>query len=66
MDESLGGMLKLTGPNYSVWKSKMRDMLICKDLWLLVQYDNANPDKIDVVVWEAIHFKATIYIRCFI
>ena len=28
MDNSLGGMFKLTGSNYSVWKSKMRDMLV--------------------------------------
>ena len=38
MDDSLGGMFKLTGSNYPVWKSKMRDMLVVKDLWLLVQF----------------------------
>ena len=31
MDDSLGGMFKLTGSNYSVWKSKMSDMLVVKD-----------------------------------
>ena len=36
MDDSLGCMFKLTGSNYSVWKSKMRDMLVVKDLWLSV------------------------------
>ena len=36
MDDSLGGMFKLTGSNYSVWKSKMRDMVVVKDLWLPV------------------------------
>ena len=36
MDDSLGDMFKLTGSNYSVWKSKMRDMLVVKDLWLPV------------------------------
>ena len=36
MDDSLGGMFKLTGSNYSVWNSKMRDMLVVKDLWLPV------------------------------
>ena len=34
MDDSLGGMFKLTGSSYFVWKSKMRDMLVVKDLWL--------------------------------
>ena len=38
MDDSLGGMFKLTSSNYSVWKSKMRDMLVVKDLWLPVQF----------------------------
>ena len=36
MDDSLGGMFKLTNSNYSVWKWKMRDMLVVKDLWLPV------------------------------
>ena len=40
-------MFKLTGANYSVWKSKMGDMLVCKDLRLLVQYENTKLDKID-------------------
>ena len=66
MDEHLGGMFKLTGSNYSVWKSKMRDMLMCKDLWLPVQYDETKTDKIDASTWEVIHMKAATYIRCFI
>ena len=52
MDESLGGMLKLTGPNYSVWKSKMRDMLVYKDLWLPVQYGKDKAAKVDALAWE--------------
>ena len=59
-------MFKLTGSNYSVWKSKMRDMLVVKDLWLLVQIGARRPDKIDVVTWEVMHMKTTTYIRCFI
>ena len=37
----------LTGSKYSMWKSKMRDMLVCRDLWLPVQFGNKKPDKID-------------------
>ena len=66
MDDSLGGMLKLTGSNYSVWKSKMRDMLVVKDLWLPVQFGDKRPDKIDATIWEVMHMKTTAYIRCFI
>ena len=36
MDELLGGMIKLTGSNYSIWRPKMKDMLVCKDMWLPV------------------------------
>ena len=66
MEDSFGGMFKLTGSNYSVWKSKMRDMLVVKDLWLPVQFGDARPDKIDATIWEVMHMKTTAYIRCFI
>ena len=52
MDYSLGGMFKLTGSNYSVWKSKMRDTLVVKDLWLPVQFGDKRLDKIDATTWE--------------
>ena len=60
MDNSLGGMFKLTGSNYPVWKSKMRDMLVVKDIWLPIQFG----DKIDATTWEVMHMKTTAYIRC--
>ena len=66
MDESLGGMIKLTGPNYSIWKSKMRDMLVCKDLWLPVLHGASKPENIDTLTWDAMHLKTSAYIRCFI
>ena len=66
MDESFGGMFKLTGSNYSVWKLNVRGMLECKDLWLPVQYDNEKIDKINASTWEVMHLKAATYIRCFI
>ena len=66
MDDSLGGMFKLTGSNYPVWKSKMKDMLVVKDLWLPVQLGDEKPDKIDATKWDVMHMKATAYIRCFI
>ena len=59
MDDLLGGMFKLTGSNYSVWKSKMRDMLVVKDLWLLVQFRDKRPDKIDATIWDVMHMKTT-------
>ena len=70
MEDSFGGMFKSTGSNYSVWKSvwksKMRDMLVCKDLWLSVQFRDKRLDKIDAATWEVLHLKAAAYVRCFI
>ena len=66
MDDSFGGMFKLTGSNYSVWKLKMRDMLVCKDLWLPIQFGSKRPNKIDALTWEVLHLKAVAYIKCFI
>ena len=44
----------------------MRDMLVCKDLWLPVQFRDKRPDKIDATTWEVLHLKAAAYVRCFI
>ena len=64
MEDSFGCMFKLTGSNYSVWKSNMRDMLVCKDLWLPMQ--RSLVDKTDVSTWEVMHLNAEAYIRCLI
>ena len=66
MEDRFGDMFKLTGCNYSVWKSMMRDKLVFKDLWLPVQFGDGRPDKIDAPTWEVIHLKETAYIQCFI
>ena len=66
MDESLSETIKLTGSNYPMWKSKMRDKLICKDLWLPVLHGTREPENIDALTWEATHIKTKTYIRCFI
>ena len=66
MEDPFGGMFKLTGSNYLIWKSKMRDILVVKDIWLSVQFGDGRPDKIDAPIWEVMHLKTTTYIRCFI
>jgi hypothetical protein len=58
-------MYKLTGSNYPVWKSNMRDMLVVKDLWFPVQFGDKRPDKIDATKWDVMHMKTTVYIWCF-
>ena len=66
MEDPFDDMFKLIGSNYSVWKSKMRDMLVVKDLLLPVQFRDGRPDKIYAPTWEVMHLKTTAYIRCFI
>ena len=66
IEGSFNGMFKCIGSNYPMWKSKMRDMLVVKDLWLLVQFGDKRPDKINAATWEVMHMKTTTYIRCFI
>ena len=48
MEDPFVGMFKLVGLNYSVWKLKVRNMLVCKDLWWLVQYNKTKPNNINV------------------
>ena len=67
MDESIGGMLKLTGPNYSIWKSKVRDFLLCKHLWLSVQRGLTKQENVDASTLEIMHLKLiATYIQCFV
>ena len=40
----LSPMIKLTTANYSLWKSMIEDLLNCKDLYDLIEGDNAKPD----------------------
>ena len=66
MDDSFQGMFKLIGSNYSVWKSKIRNMLVCNYLWLPLHIRSKMLDKIDASTWEVLHLKAVGYIMCFI
>ena len=66
MEESLGEMFKVTSLNDSVWKSKTRNMVVGKDMWLLMHYGKDIHDKIDASTWEVMHLKTSTYIRCFI
>ena len=62
MEDPFGSMFKLTGSNYLVWKSNMRDMLVVKDIWLSLQFGDGRPDKIDALTWDVMHLNTTTYI----
>ena len=38
-----GGGVSLTATNYSLWKSMMKDLLNCKDLYDPIQGNNVKP-----------------------
>ena len=57
MEDPFGGMVNLTSSKYSIWKSKMREMLVVKDLWLVVQFGDGRPNKIDAPTWKVTHLK---------
>ena len=60
MEDPFGNMFKITDSNYSMWKSKIRDILVVKDLWLPVQFGDERQDKINALTWEVMHFD-TVY-----
>ena len=63
---SLGGMFKLKGSNYSIWKPSMLDLLYCKDLYLPLEGDSAKPEKMSEEEWKILHRKTVRYIRRFL
>ena len=58
MVESYSGhMIKLTTTNYSLWKSMMEDLLNCKDLYELIEGDNAKSSDMSDADWKKLHYK---------
>ena len=64
MDESYSGpMIKLTTTNYSLWKFMMDDILNCKDLYDLIEGDNAKPYDMSYADWKKLKKKTLGVIR---
>ena len=58
-DDYAGMMIKLTSSNYSIWKSRMEDLLYCRDLFDPVKLGSAKPAEMSDGDWEKIHRKAS-------
>ena len=43
MEEVGSGMIKLTGSNYSIWKTRIEDILYCKELFELIERKDYKP-----------------------
>jgi len=63
MEEASGYMIKLKSGNYSIWKSKMEDLLYGKDLFSPVKLGNDKPESTTKEAWEKEHRKALGLIR---
>lgn len=45
-------MDKLTGPNYQVWKSRIRNLLECSELWSIVNGTELAPVVYELAAWK--------------
>lgn len=66
MEESTGTMIKLNHSNYAIWKPRMEDHLIIRDLWDPVLGDAAKPEGKSDAEWERMHRKTVGQIRAWI
>jgi hypothetical protein len=44
MEESSNSMVKLTASNYSIWKTRMEDILYCKELFEPIELNRVKPN----------------------
>ena len=64
MDENDSGpVIKLTGTNYSLWKSMMEDLFNYKDLYDPTERDNTKPSEMSYADWKKLK-KKTLSVIC--
>lgn len=65
MDEraSLNSMMLLTATNYSIWKPRMKDLLILRDLYDSLDFKGIKPESIPAVEWKKKNRMAVSLIR---
>jgi gag-polypeptide of LTR copia-type len=61
--EGSSTMIKLTNNNWQIWKSKMEDILYCKDLYEPVKGESAKPEEMTTANWNKWNRKAVGTIR---
>ncbi|PKI43124.1 hypothetical protein CRG98_036503 [Punica granatum] len=61
--ESTGSMFKLNAINYSIWKSRMEDILFCRNLYDPSEGNSAKPKDKDDKAWEHANRKTIGLIR---
>ena len=63
MEESSNSMVELTASNYSIWKTRMEDILYCKELFEPIEFKGVKPIAIPDDDWMKLYRKAIGYIR---
>jgi hypothetical protein len=63
MNESSNSMVKLTASNYSIWKTRMEDILYCKELFELIELKGVKPDAKTEDEWKKLNRKVVGHIR---
>lgn len=56
-------MVKLTAPNYSIWKTRMEDILNCKKLFEPIKFNGVKPDAKTDDEWKKLNRKAVGHLR---
>ena len=56
-------MIKLSASNYAIQKSRMEDILYCKDLYDPIEGDEAKPATMSDKEWEKLNRKIVGLIR---
>jgi hypothetical protein len=63
MEESSNSMVKLTASNYSIWKTRMEDIMHCKELFDPTELKGVKPVAVTNNDWKKLNRKAVGYIK---
>ena len=63
MEEADSGMIKLTASNYSIWKTRMKDILYSKELFEPIEYRGYKLVTTTEDEWKKLNRKTIGHIR---
>ena len=63
MEGNVGCMSSFNGSNWVTWKTKMEDLLFCKDLYGLIEGDSGKPEGMKDDEWNRLNRKVIGTIR---
>ena len=62
-ESSAGAMIKLTSTNYTLWRTRMEDLLNCKDLFDPIEENGVKPGEMADKAWSKMNKKTIGQIR---